>query len=118
MITKIRVKSSHIEFQLDGGGYGTMGDETSSSVYVEPTPKSNREKILEADIKRERNPERRSELKEELEDLQASGSGRTSGAGPTPRRRRTGRSRTSGSVAGRAVRGSMSAFAMRSPRAR
>ena len=32
MITKIRVKSSHIEFQLDGGGYGTMSDETSTTV--------------------------------------------------------------------------------------
>ncbi len=28
MVTKIRVKSKHVEFQLDGGGYGTMGDET------------------------------------------------------------------------------------------
>jgi hypothetical protein len=47
MITKIRVKSNHIEFQL-GAGYGTMGDETSSSVYVESAPKSNREKNLES----------------------------------------------------------------------
>ena len=54
MVTKIRVKSSHIEFQLDGGGYGTMGDETSSSVYVETTPKSTREKNLEAELKREK----------------------------------------------------------------
>jgi hypothetical protein len=69
MITRIRVKSSHIEFQLDGGGYGTMGDETSSSVYVESTPKSNREKNLEAELKREKDPERRDELKDELDDL-------------------------------------------------
>ncbi|HEY9507519.1 MAG TPA: hypothetical protein VIQ27_16230 [Gemmatimonadales bacterium] len=69
MITRIRVKSSHIEFQLDGGGYGTMGDETSSSVYVESTPKSNREKNLEAELKREKDPARREQLKDELEDL-------------------------------------------------
>jgi hypothetical protein len=30
MVTKIRVKSTHIEFQLDGGGYGTFGDDVSS----------------------------------------------------------------------------------------
>ena len=34
LVTKIKVKSKLIEFQLDGGGYGTMGDETSSSVSV------------------------------------------------------------------------------------
>ena len=63
MITRVRVKSSHIEFQLDGGGYGTMGDETSSSVYVASTPKSDREKNLEAELKREKDPVRRRELK-------------------------------------------------------
>ena len=71
MITKIRVKSSHIEFQLDGGGYGTMGDETSSSIPVESSPKSNREKNLEAELKREKDPVRRRRLKEELDDLRA-----------------------------------------------
>ena len=70
MVTRIRVKSSHIEFQLDGGGYGTMGDETSSSVYVEPTPKSNREKNLEAELKREKDPGRRERLEDELDDLE------------------------------------------------
>jgi hypothetical protein len=29
-VTKLKVKSKHIEFQLGGGGYGTFGDETSS----------------------------------------------------------------------------------------
>jgi len=69
MITKIRVKSKHIEFQLDGGGYGTMSDETSPSVTVASTPKSNRERNLEAELKREQDPARRRELKEELDDL-------------------------------------------------
>lgn len=71
MITKIRVKSSHIEFQLDGGGYGTMGDETSSSVPVESSPKSKREKNLEAELKREKDPVRRRALQEELDDLRS-----------------------------------------------
>src|SRR4051812_25152011 len=31
-ITKIKLKSKHIEFQLGGGGYGTFGDETSNNV--------------------------------------------------------------------------------------
>src|SRR3954452_1489178 len=29
LITKVKLKAKLIEFQLDGGGYGTMGDETS-----------------------------------------------------------------------------------------
>ena len=70
MITKIRVKSKHIEFQLDGGGYGTMGDETSTSVSVASTPKSKRERNLEAELKREKDPVKQRELKEELDDLQ------------------------------------------------
>jgi hypothetical protein len=70
MITKIRVKSKHIEFHLDGGGYGTMSDETSTSVPVQSAPKSKREKNLEAELKREKDPLRRREMKEELDDLQ------------------------------------------------
>jgi hypothetical protein len=70
MITKIRVKSKHIEFHLDGGGYGTMSDETSSSVSVSSTPKSKRERNLEAELKREKDPVKRREIKEELDDLQ------------------------------------------------
>jgi hypothetical protein len=31
MSTKIRAKSSYIEFQLDGGGYGTMGESGGTS---------------------------------------------------------------------------------------
>lgn len=70
MITKIRVKAKHIEFHLDGGGYGTMSDETSTSVRVESTPKSRREKNLEAELKRETDPVKRREIKEELDDLE------------------------------------------------
>lgn len=69
MVTKIRVKSGHIEFQLDGGGYGTMGDETSSGVSVSSAPKTKREQNLEGELKRETDPARRREIKEEIDGL-------------------------------------------------
>ncbi len=70
LVTKIKVKSKLIEFQLDGGGYGTMGDETSSGVSVGNTPKTRREQNLEGELKRETDPVRRRELKEELDELE------------------------------------------------
>jgi hypothetical protein len=71
LVTKVKLKSDHIEFQLDGGGYGTMGDETSSSVSVTPAPKTKREQNLEGQLKRETDPARRRQIKEELDDLKA-----------------------------------------------
>jgi hypothetical protein len=71
LVTKIKVKSKLIEFQLDGGGYGTMGDETSSNVSVSQAPKTKREQNLEAELKRTGDPVRRRQLKEELDDLKA-----------------------------------------------
>lgn len=70
-ITKIKLKSDHIEFQLGGGGYGTFGDETSSNVGTAQAPKTKREKDLEADLKREADPAKKRAMKEELDDLQA-----------------------------------------------
>jgi hypothetical protein len=69
LVTKIKVKSKLIEFQLDGGGYGTMGDETSSNVNVSQAPKTKREQNLEAELKRTGDPVRRRQIKEELDDL-------------------------------------------------
>ena len=69
MVTKIRVKSKHIEFQLDGGGYGTFGDDVSSDVPVSSAPKTKREQNLEAELKREKDPVRKREISEELDDL-------------------------------------------------
>ena len=69
MVTKVRLKGTHIEFQLDGGGYGTMGDETSPTVAVPVAEKTKRERNLEAELKRETDPERRREIKEELDEL-------------------------------------------------
>jgi hypothetical protein len=70
-VTKIRVKSKHIEFQLGGGGYGTFGDETSSNVSTQQAPKTKREKNLEAEVKRETDPAKKRAIKEELDDLKA-----------------------------------------------
>lgn len=60
MVTKIKVKDKHIEFQLGAGGYGTFGDQTSPSVPIQPTEKTIRERDLEAEIRaeirRERDP--------------------------------------------------------------
>jgi hypothetical protein len=71
LVTKVKVKSKLIEFQLDGGGYGTMGDETSSSVSVSDAPKTKREQNLEGELKRTTDPARRRAIKEELDDLKA-----------------------------------------------
>jgi len=69
VVTKVKVKSKHIEFQLDGGGYGTMGDETSSNVSTASAPPTRREKNLEAELKREIDPARRRAMREELDEL-------------------------------------------------
>jgi hypothetical protein len=69
MVTKIRVKGTHVEFQLDGGGYGTMGDDTSPDVSVPSAEKSKRERNLEGELKRKTDPDRRRQIKEELDDL-------------------------------------------------
>jgi hypothetical protein len=71
LVTKVRVKSKLIEFQLDGGGYGTMGDDTSPNVGVSDVPKSKREQHLEAELKREKDAVRRRAMAEELDDLEA-----------------------------------------------
>lgn len=69
MITKIKLKKKHIEFQLGGGGYGSWMDETSSDIYVPSAGKTEREKNLERDLKKETNEKRRREIKEELSRL-------------------------------------------------
>jgi hypothetical protein len=51
MVTKVKVTGKHVEFQLGGGGYGTLGDETGTSVYVPTIGKSKREERLEDEVK-------------------------------------------------------------------
>ena len=69
LVTKVKVKSKHIEFQLDGGGYGTMGDETSTNISTAATPKTRRERNLEAELKREVDPVKKRRMREEIDDL-------------------------------------------------
>ena len=69
MVTKVKVKSKLIEFQLGGGGYGTFFDEKASGGGGGSTGKSTREKNLERDLKREKDPARRRAMSEELDRL-------------------------------------------------
>jgi hypothetical protein len=71
MITRVRVKDKLIEFQLGGGGYGTFGDDTSTSTSVPSAPKTQREKDLEKEVKSETDPGRRKRLQRELDDLRS-----------------------------------------------
>ena len=71
MVTRVRVKDKLIEFQLAGGGYGTFGDDTSSSVYVPSVSKSQREKDLEREVRNERDAARKRRLQRELDDLRS-----------------------------------------------
>jgi hypothetical protein len=68
MVTAVRVKKRNIEFQLGGGGYGVLGDD-SGSVYVPTESKSRREKDLEKELRDERDPDRRRRLQRELDSL-------------------------------------------------
>ena len=69
VVTLVKVKKDLIEFQLGGGGFGTFGDDTSTSVYIRPVEKSNREKELEKRVKEESDSRRRRQLESELDDL-------------------------------------------------
>jgi hypothetical protein len=67
MITKVLVnKNSHIEFQLGGGGYGTFGDNTSTSVSRASQGETKAEKALRDSIKHAPGPTKRKQLEKEL----------------------------------------------------
>lgn len=69
MITKIKQKKKHIEFQLGGGGYGTMGDDDArvDKPYLRETDE---EKDLKEEIKKETDKSEKSKLERELRKLQ------------------------------------------------
>jgi hypothetical protein len=67
-VTTIHVKNKNIEFQLNGGGYGTFGDD-SGSVYLPSVTKSSRESSLERDLKNETDSRRRDDMNRELSRL-------------------------------------------------
>jgi len=65
----VRLKGKNIEFQLGGGGYGVLGDETGN-VVLPVVPKSKREIDLEKEIVKEPDGRRLDEMKRELSRLQ------------------------------------------------
>ena len=69
LVTRIKVKGDLIEFQLGGGGFGTFGDDAYSYVGVPLTPKTEREKNLEKDLKRAVAPGQQRRMREELDAL-------------------------------------------------
>jgi hypothetical protein len=70
MVTKVLVKgNSHIEFQLGGGGYGTFGDNTSSSVSAVSQGETKAEKALRDSIKHAPGPTKRKQFEKELASL-------------------------------------------------
>ena len=70
MVTKVLVKgTSHIEFQLGGGGYGTFGDNTSSSVSTVNQGETKAEKALRDSIKKAAGPTKRKQFEKELASL-------------------------------------------------
>ncbi len=71
MVTKVKVNKDNVEFQLGGGGFGTAGDNTDTSVHFTPAAKSSREKELEDQLNTETDPDRRRSLQRELDYVRA-----------------------------------------------
>lgn len=66
-ITTLVVKKNLIEFQLDGGGFGTFWDDDTTTVNPYHVDKSNYEKQLERDVREASDPARKRELQRELD---------------------------------------------------
>jgi hypothetical protein len=66
-ITTLVVKKNLIEFQLDGGGFGTFWDDSSTAVTPYHVDKSSYEKQLESDLRNTTDPQRRRDLQRELD---------------------------------------------------
>lgn len=69
IVTLVKVKNDLIEFQLDGGGYGTFFDDTDTSAEIPYIEKSDRERQLERRIREESDRDRRRQMERELEVL-------------------------------------------------
>jgi hypothetical protein len=67
MITTVKVKDKLIEFQLGGGGFGTFGDDTDTSVKFTPAPKSDREKDLENQLANTDDSDQKASIQRELD---------------------------------------------------
>ncbi|MGB7730645.1 MAG: hypothetical protein WBL50_21630 [Candidatus Acidiferrum sp.] len=66
-VTTIVVKRDMIEFQLDGGGFGTAGDDTNTTVTAKPVEKSAYEKDLENQIANTDDPDKKASLQHDLD---------------------------------------------------
>ena len=66
-VTGVVVKNDRIEFQLDGGGFGTFFDDSSSTVNPQSVDKSNYEKQLERDIANSTDDDQRRRLQRDLD---------------------------------------------------
>ena len=66
-ITNIVVKKDTIEFQLDGGGFGTFGDDTNTNIVATSVPKSDYEKSLERQIANTDDPDKKKQLQRDLD---------------------------------------------------
>src|SRR5277367_2651418 len=66
-VTSVVVKKDMIEFQLDGGGFGTAGDDTKTTVEPKVAEKSSYEKDLEAQIAATDDPDRKADLQRDLD---------------------------------------------------
>lgn len=70
-VTSVVVKGDMIEFQLDGGGFGTFGDDTTSKVDAKQVDKSDYEKSLEQQIANTDDPDKKLQLQRDLDREQA-----------------------------------------------
>lgn len=66
-VTSVVVKKDMIEFQLDGGGFGTARDDTSTTVEAKAVPKSDYEKDLENQIANTDDPDKKASLQRDLD---------------------------------------------------
>jgi hypothetical protein len=66
-VTAVVVKGDVIEFQLDGGGFGTFGDDTNTTVTAKPVEKSDYEKSLEKQIADTDDPDKKQQLQRDLD---------------------------------------------------
>ena len=82
IVTLVKVKKDLIEFQLAGGGFGTFGDDTSTSVSIPDARKTEREKDLEKRIDDESDRNRRRSLQRELDNLATGATARTAESPP------------------------------------
>jgi hypothetical protein len=66
-VTKFVVKGDMIEFQLNGGGFGTSGDDANTTVTATAVPKSDYEKDLEKQIAATTDAKKKHDLQQDLD---------------------------------------------------